>query len=270
MADAVTPTIRTFQVFPDVPAPLLPLLELAHNLWWVWNPDAVELFRRLDRKLWDDVYHNPVKLLGVIAQSKLATAASDDGFLAHMNRVYTAYKAHIDQTGWFAESARRKERIARRLFLGRVRPARIAADLFRRPGNSRGGPSQERQRTGAAAPGRRAALSQRLFPAVFVGRRMAAGGVSGAGFLQSADSAGSLYRRLLRADSRGYAGQRGLLQSLEGAGRTHPALSDGHQSAGKFAGRSGDHQQTVRRRHRDAHQAGDRAGHRRGARRWPR
>ena len=59
------PTIRTFQVFPDVPAPLQPLLEMAQNLWWVWHPDAVELFRRLDRKLWDEVYHNPVKLLGI-------------------------------------------------------------------------------------------------------------------------------------------------------------------------------------------------------------
>ena len=71
MADGV-PTIRTFQVFPDLPAELEPLLELARNLWWVWNPDAVELFRRLDRKLWEDVYHNPVKMLGSIAQSKLA------------------------------------------------------------------------------------------------------------------------------------------------------------------------------------------------------
>ena len=66
MAAAVpTPNIRTFQVFPDVPPPLQPLLEMANNLWWVWHPDAVELFRRLDRKLWDEVYHNPVKLLGI-------------------------------------------------------------------------------------------------------------------------------------------------------------------------------------------------------------
>ena len=64
MADATLPTIRTFQVFPDIPETLQPLLELAQNLWWVWHPDAVELFRRLDRKLWEDVYHNPVKLLG--------------------------------------------------------------------------------------------------------------------------------------------------------------------------------------------------------------
>ena len=52
------------------------LRELAQNLWWSWQPDAVELFRRLDRRLWEEVYHNPVKLLGVIDQSKLAAAAS--------------------------------------------------------------------------------------------------------------------------------------------------------------------------------------------------
>src|SRR5579884_2374074 len=102
MADAAAaPTIRTFQVFPDVPAPLSPLLELAHNLWWVWNPDAVELFRRLDRKLWEDVYHNPVKLLGIMPQDKLAAAARDDGYLAHMHRVYEDFKEHMTREGWF-------------------------------------------------------------------------------------------------------------------------------------------------------------------------
>ena len=77
-AIAAQPTIRTFQVFPDVPQPLAPLLEMAQNLWWVWHPDAVELFRRLDRKLWEEMYHNPVKLLGTIPQLKLAAAASFD------------------------------------------------------------------------------------------------------------------------------------------------------------------------------------------------
>jgi starch phosphorylase len=102
-APAAAPTIRTFQVFPDVPAPLQPLLEMAQNLWWVWHPDAAELFRRLDRKLWEEVYHNPVKLLGICSQSKLAAAATDEGFLAHMNRVYSAFKAHLAEPGWYAE-----------------------------------------------------------------------------------------------------------------------------------------------------------------------
>ncbi|HET6252319.1 MAG TPA: alpha-glucan family phosphorylase [Tepidisphaeraceae bacterium] len=103
MADSV-PTIRTFQVFPDLPVELEPLLELARNLWWVWNPDAVELFRRLDRKLWEDVYHNPVKMLGTIAQAKLAHAAADEGFIAHLNRVHATFKEHMDGKGWFSEA----------------------------------------------------------------------------------------------------------------------------------------------------------------------
>jgi starch phosphorylase len=98
------PNVKTFQVFPDVPEPLQPLLEMAKNLWWVWHPDAVELFRRLDRKLWDEVYHNPVKLLGQIEQSKLQAAAKDEGYLAHLQRVYTGFKNNIGSKGWFGDA----------------------------------------------------------------------------------------------------------------------------------------------------------------------
>ena len=103
MADGVAPTIRTFQVFPDLPADLEPLLEMARNLWWVWNPDAVEMFRRLDRKLWEDVNHNPVKMLGSIAQTKLQAAARDEGFRAHLHRVHSEFKRHLEEQGWFAK-----------------------------------------------------------------------------------------------------------------------------------------------------------------------
>ena len=104
MAEFVTPTVRTFQVFPNVPPPLRPLLEVAHNLWWVWHPDAVELFRRLDRGLWHELYHNPVKLLGVIDQKKLVNAAADEGYLAHLDRVYQAFKAHMAESGWYGKA----------------------------------------------------------------------------------------------------------------------------------------------------------------------
>lgn len=100
----ISPTIRTFQVFPDLPESLAPLLELANNLWWTWNPDGVELFRRLDRKLWAAVNHNPVKLLGVIEQSKLVSASQDDGYLSHMKRVYESFKAHLSEPGWYQKT----------------------------------------------------------------------------------------------------------------------------------------------------------------------
>lgn len=95
------PNLRTFQVFPDMPQALAPLLELAHNFWWVWQPDAVELFRRLDRELWEKVNHNPVKLLGMIDQKNLANAADDDGYLAHLARVHAAFKKHLEDGLWF-------------------------------------------------------------------------------------------------------------------------------------------------------------------------
>ncbi len=101
MPDFMTATVRTFQVFPDVPEALQPLVELAGNLWWVWHPDAVDLFRRLDRDLWTKIYHNPVKLLGVVDQAKLAAAARDEGYLAHMHRVHDAFRLHMGAHGWF-------------------------------------------------------------------------------------------------------------------------------------------------------------------------
>ncbi len=44
--------LQTFQVFPDVPPSLKFLEILARNLWWCWNMDAIDLFRRIDPRLW--------------------------------------------------------------------------------------------------------------------------------------------------------------------------------------------------------------------------
>ncbi|HZZ43596.1 MAG TPA: alpha-glucan family phosphorylase [Tepidisphaeraceae bacterium] len=110
MAELPIPKV-TYQVFPDVPAPLQNLMDLATNFWWVWHPDAVELFRRLDRDLWESVYHNPVKLLGTIDQDKLAAAAKDDGYLAHLKRVNDHFRSHIDGKGWYTSANAEKPRL---------------------------------------------------------------------------------------------------------------------------------------------------------------
>jgi len=104
MADFAAPTVRTFQVFPDIPTALQPLLDVARNFWWMWHPDGVELFRRLDRELWDAVNHNPIKMLGSISQEKLSRAAGDDGYLAHLSRVYQAMRQHLSTDGWFQKA----------------------------------------------------------------------------------------------------------------------------------------------------------------------
>ena len=77
---------HTFQVIPSLPPTLERLRELAHNLWWCWNHEAIELFQRLDRDLWESTGHNPVLMLGTIRQERLEQMAADDGFMANCDR----------------------------------------------------------------------------------------------------------------------------------------------------------------------------------------
>ena len=78
-----------------------------------------------------------------------------------------AFKQHLERAGLVSsEHHGDKIEAAGRVLLGRVRAARVAADLLRRPGHPRGRSPEERQRTGPAAGRGRAALSQRLLPAV--------------------------------------------------------------------------------------------------------
>jgi glycogen phosphorylase len=95
------PNLRPFQVFPAIPEKLKPLSEIGRNLWWVWNHEAADLFRRLDRELWEQTHHNPVKLLGLLSPQQLNEAANDQGYMAQLNRVYRSFKEHVDTAGWF-------------------------------------------------------------------------------------------------------------------------------------------------------------------------
>ena len=56
--------IHTFTVVPCLPPRVERLRELAYNLWWSWHMDVIDLFRNLDRDLWERSGHNPVLMLG--------------------------------------------------------------------------------------------------------------------------------------------------------------------------------------------------------------
>ncbi|MCC6858669.1 MAG: alpha-glucan family phosphorylase [Bryobacterales bacterium] len=94
--------IHLFNVVPSLPQPLEGLRELAYNLRWAWNHDAIELFRRLDSDLWEASGHNPVRMLGSIDQEVLKSAAEDEAFKAHLNRVTWDTDEYLhSETTWF-------------------------------------------------------------------------------------------------------------------------------------------------------------------------
>lgn len=92
---------EAFRIRPFLPDELAPLTELAYNLHWSWHHETIDLFRRLDRDLWDQTYHNPVKMLGMVKQDKLAQAVQDGGFIDQMHRVHRILNDHITRTSWF-------------------------------------------------------------------------------------------------------------------------------------------------------------------------
>lgn len=93
--------IRTFNVSPSLPQRLEPLRTLAYNLYWDWNVDAKDLFRRLDRDLWESSRHNPVLMLGTIAQTRLQEVAEDEGFIAQMERAAQQLEDYHHRLTWY-------------------------------------------------------------------------------------------------------------------------------------------------------------------------
>ncbi len=96
--------VRHFHVRPNIPKELAPLQEIARNLWFSWNWEAVQLFIRLDPALWERAYQNPVQMLGTLPNADLAAAAKDESFVANVNRVYGSLQEYLKSPSWFSES----------------------------------------------------------------------------------------------------------------------------------------------------------------------
>ncbi len=96
VSNANTPVWKTVTVKSHIPEPLKKLDELAHNLWWTWNIEATALFSSLDKDLWQKVDKNPIELLTHISYKRLKEIASDEEFLARMDKVYTSFRQYMD------------------------------------------------------------------------------------------------------------------------------------------------------------------------------
>lgn len=97
----VSKTVHKFTVVPSLPERLQGLRKIAMNLWWSWEPEAIKLFFRLDRNLWEETYQNPIALLGQVSQSRLAHLSTEESFLAHLERVLDKLEDYMTGTTWY-------------------------------------------------------------------------------------------------------------------------------------------------------------------------
>ena len=88
-----------------IPERISGLGELAYNMWWSWHPEARNLFRRLDRVLWKNTAHNPVRLLTEIPYHQLVACAEDANYLSSYDATMEEYrKSLFVNPTWFATS----------------------------------------------------------------------------------------------------------------------------------------------------------------------
>jgi glycogen phosphorylase len=99
-----TRPLRTFTVLPNLPPELHGLQDLAYNLWWCWNHDAISLLRRIDEKKFEQAEHSPVRLLATVGQDRLEQLKADEGFMAQMTRVLEAQQRYLGASTWFQET----------------------------------------------------------------------------------------------------------------------------------------------------------------------
>ncbi len=95
------PAIQQFTVTPNLPEPLQPLLQVANNIWWSWNVEAISLLRRVDPNLWDQHNGNPIAVLGTLSADRVAELEKDKAFLSNLERVVADLDRYLSLTSWF-------------------------------------------------------------------------------------------------------------------------------------------------------------------------
>lgn len=99
-----TPHYRFFTNTPAIPKELSNLREVAHNLWWVWHPEAQQMFEEIDPDLWAKEKHNPVKLLHKVSNDVLLQKSEDSKFLNLYKSVIRKYQEYINNKDSYNEA----------------------------------------------------------------------------------------------------------------------------------------------------------------------
>ena len=96
-ADYVSaPQWKELVVKSTLPKELKCLDEIAHNLWWVWNFEARDLFRDLDPELYSAVKHNPVLLLERLSFDRKEEIVKDKALMKRIQGVYKSFREYMD------------------------------------------------------------------------------------------------------------------------------------------------------------------------------
>ena len=93
---ANAPQWKEFTIKSTLPAELKCLDELAHNMWWAWNYEARDMWKSLDKDLYEEVGHNPVMLLDRLSYERKEAIVKDKAIMERVKAVYKKFREYMD------------------------------------------------------------------------------------------------------------------------------------------------------------------------------
>lgn len=96
--------VGKINVITVLPEKFKRLNDIAYNLWWSWNPDAIDLYREIDLELWEKVGKNPVRFLQEVSKKKLQKKQEDLEYMNRLDGVVARFDSYMSENqAWFSE-----------------------------------------------------------------------------------------------------------------------------------------------------------------------
>ena len=93
---ANAPQWKEVTIKSTLPAELKCLDELAHNMWWAWNYEARDMWKSLDKDLYEEVGHTPVMLLDRLSYERKEAIVKDKAIMERVKAVYKKFREYMD------------------------------------------------------------------------------------------------------------------------------------------------------------------------------
>ncbi|NOU47902.1 MAG: alpha-glucan family phosphorylase [Bacteroidales bacterium] len=90
------PTWKKVLIQPVFANRLKKLSELAQNLWWSWNYEAIALFESINPVAWQAAEQNPITMMEGLSMKQMDALEKDEQFIERLTKVYNDFKAYME------------------------------------------------------------------------------------------------------------------------------------------------------------------------------
>ena len=91
-------------VIPSLPEQLVPLWDLAYNLWWSWNKETIRTLYQLDPAAWVDNERDPLRFLASLDPAQLEALVADKQLSGRIEHILEQFQHYLSHPTWFGET----------------------------------------------------------------------------------------------------------------------------------------------------------------------